>query len=334
MIQLLVWMVVKENAFVFGGDWRIPVMHQLLSENFVEELKEDGTYNPLSFAREYESKWTGTSEDSFFDAEIFDKHRKLLQPEFEPDKKKDIFYVISADVARAKGPQNADTVAHVIKCIPKDNGTYIKHIVNTFVFDGVHFLEQSIKLKKLVFQFDATMLVVDSNGPGFGLVDFLVKENLDENTGDIYAPFSVVNDNSYDEYKKPNSLPLLYNIKSQGIASDIHVNCLSQISSGKVKFLIDEMTAKSKISNKKMSSEEMAEYLTPFIMTSIMKEEMMNLRAKYHGNNVELEQINKRIGKDKFSSLEYGLWYIKELEDKNINKNKLNINDYLFFIYN
>ncbi|MCI1763647.1 DNA-packaging protein [Heyndrickxia oleronia] len=338
MVQLLAWMIVKENAFVFGGDWRIPVKHQLLSENFVEELKEDGTYNPLSFSREYESLWTGSSEDAFFDAELFDKHRKIFQPEFEPDKNKDVIYIVAADVARSIGAQNADTVALIIKCIPRDNGSYLKQIVNLFTFDGEHFLEQSIKLKKLVFQFNASMLVVDANGVGKGLVDFLIKENVDEISGDIYVPFSVVNDDRYDEFKTKDSLPLLYNVLSQGIASDIHVNCLSQISSGKVKFLIDEMTAKSKIINTKkgkdMNSEKMAEYLSPFIKTSIMKDEMMNLRSEHQGNSVILKQISRRIGKDKFSSLEYGLWYIKGLEDKNINRSKINLYDYMFFKYN
>lgn len=68
-----------------------------------------------------------------------------------------------------------------------------------------------------------------------------------------------------------------------------------------------------------MSSQEQAEYLAPYVYTSIMKEEMMNLKQKQEGKSLILERINKRIQKDKFSALEYGLWYIKILEDKNIN---------------
>ena len=69
-------MVTKENeAFVMGGSWRIPVLHNLLDPNFVEELKEDGTYNPLSFDREYNSIWTGSSENSFFNEDMISKKR-------------------------------------------------------------------------------------------------------------------------------------------------------------------------------------------------------------------------------------------------------------------
>lgn len=337
MIQLLVWMVLKDNAFVFGGDYRIPVMHKLLDENFVEELKEDGTFNELSFAREYESIWTGTTADAFFNSDLIDRNRVILEPEFEPDKKKDCIYIISADVARVSGNQNADTVAHVIKAIPRDNGTYLKHIVNTFVFRGEHFLEQSIKLKKLVFKFNATRLVIDAQGLGVGLADFLIKENIDEATGEIFPPFSVINDSDYDKYKTPDSLPLLYNIKAtHSNAGQIHVNCLSQISSGKVKFLIDEMTARAKFSNTKkwkdMTQVEQAEFLLPYIYTSAMKEEMMNLRQKQEGKNLILDRINKRVQKDKFSSLEYGLWVIKLIEDENALNNLENFNQ-TFFIF-
>jgi hypothetical protein len=33
--------------------------------------------------RELESKWSGTTENAFFNGETFDKHRVLNQPEYE-----------------------------------------------------------------------------------------------------------------------------------------------------------------------------------------------------------------------------------------------------------
>lgn len=324
-------MVIKDNAFVFGGDWRIPVKHQLLDSNFVEELRQDGTYNENSFAREYESIWSGTSEDAFFNADLIDRHRTLEKPETEPDSRnKKAFYIISADVARMSGNQNADTVAMVFKIIPRDNGAYHKQIVHIHVFNGEHFELQSIRLKKLVFHYNARMLIVDANGLGVGLVDFLIKENINDQ-GELFVPFNVTNDDDYNKYKTDKSLPLLYNVKANSSnASQIHVNCLSQISSGRVKFLIDEMTAKAKLlsnkKNKDMPSEEVAKFLAPFITTSIMKDEMLNLQQKQEGKTIKLERINRKIGKDKFSSLEYGLWYIKTLEDKNITRRE-QVND-------
>ena len=51
-------------------------MEELLSKSFIQELKIDGTYNDASFAREYESEWSGDVENAFFSSEKFDKHRR------------------------------------------------------------------------------------------------------------------------------------------------------------------------------------------------------------------------------------------------------------------
>lgn len=43
LLQLLIWQIVRpEDAFVFGGTYRVPVMHKLLDRNFVRDLKMDG----------------------------------------------------------------------------------------------------------------------------------------------------------------------------------------------------------------------------------------------------------------------------------------------------
>lgn len=55
----------------------------------------------------------------------------------------------------------------------------------------------------------------------------------------------------------------------------------------------------------------------PHELTTKLFDEMANLRIKPTGSStdINLEMINKRYTKDKFSSFEYGLWRIKELED-------------------
>ena len=76
LIQILIQQIIEpEEAVVLGGTWRVPVMEHLLKKSFIEDLKLDGTYNDSSFAREYESEWSGDAENAFFSAEKFDKHR-------------------------------------------------------------------------------------------------------------------------------------------------------------------------------------------------------------------------------------------------------------------
>lgn len=43
LIQILIWQVINpKKAFVLGGSWRIPVMHNLLDKSFITDLKADG----------------------------------------------------------------------------------------------------------------------------------------------------------------------------------------------------------------------------------------------------------------------------------------------------
>ena len=79
-----------------------------------------------------------------------------------------------------------------------------------------------------------------------------------------------------------------------------------------------------------MTPEQRAEYLKPFTLTSILKEEMLNLREENEGVNIILKRANTRIQKDKFSAFEYGLYYIKQEEDSKRKKRKFKASDFMF----
>ena len=55
--------------------------------------------------------------------------------------------------------------------------------------------------------------------------------------------------------------------------------------------------------------------LAPYIETTKLFEEICNLRVKQLSGNTQVEQINRKINKDRFSAFEYGLWRIKEIEE-------------------
>ena len=80
-----------------------------------------------------------------------------------------------------------------------------------------------------------------------------------------------------------------------------------------------------------MTPEQRADYLRPFTLTSILKEELLNLREENEGINIILKQASKTIGKDKFSAWEYGLYYIKQEEESKKQKKKFNAKEWKFF---
>ncbi len=338
LIQTLIQQIIEpDEAIVLGGTWRVPVMEQLLQRSFIEELKMDGTYNDASFAREYESEWSGDAENAFFSSEKFDKHRTLNQPEYEWSGRssKSAYYVLGVDVGR----KGCTTEVCVFKVTPQAQGSALKSLVNIYSYDEEHFEQQAINIKKLYYKYKARTIAIDANGLGIGLIDFMVKSQTDPETGDFIPDFGVDNDDEgfYKKFKTADTeLGALYLIKANApINTEAHTYVQTQLSSGKIKLLIDETQAKGKLMGTKMGQAmdpaKRAEYLKPFTLTTILREQMLNLVEENEGVNIILKQSSKGVRKDKFSAFEYGLYYIKQEEDRTRKRKKRNISDMMFF---
>ena len=339
LIQLLVWEILEPHkSCVLGGTWRIPVLMGLQPKNFISEMKRDGTFNDTAFGREYESRWAGSVENAFFRADIFNRNRQLNQPEYEFSGRsaKSAYYILSADVGR----KGCDTVVTVIKVTPQAMDRDLKTVVNMYPFTDEHFEDQCIKIKKLFYKYKAKRLVIDGNGLGIGLLDYFVKSQIDPDTGDTLPDFGIFNDEDgyYKKYRTANTeYDAIYVMKANApINTEAHSILQAQLAAGRIKFLIDEKTAKNKlmgtVKGEKMTPNERAEYLKPFTLTSMLGEELLNLREENEGINIILKQANKSIPKDKVSALEYGIWYIKNYEeDAKKKKKKFKASDWRFY---
>jgi len=342
LIQILIQQIIEPaEAVVLGGTWRVPVMEKLLKKSFIEELKLDGTYNDNSFAREYESEWSGDAENAFFSAEKFDKHRVLLQPEYEFSGRssKSAYYVLGVDVGRFK----CTTEVCVFKVTPQVQGAALKTLVNLFSYEAEDFEQQAINIKKLFYKYKAKIAVIDANGLGAGLIDFMTKSQIDPESGDELMPFGVEGgtaEDAVEPYKKikgpgveENAIFLMK--ANTPINTEAHSYVQTQLFSGKIKFLIDEGQAKVKLMSTKvgqnMDNDKRADYLMPFTLTTILREQMLNLVEENEGVNIILKQSSRGIPKDKFSAFEYGLYYIKQEEDRKKKRKKRNIADMVFF---
>ena len=80
-----------------------------------------------------------------------------------------------------------------------------------------------------------------------------------------------------------------------------------------------------------MDADKRATYLQPFTLTTILREQMLNLVESNEGVNIILKQVSRAIPKDRFSSFIYGLYYIKFEEDRGKKKHRRSIKDYMFF---
>lgn len=340
LIGLLVRMVTQpDRCMVLGGTWRTPVAMGLQRKTFINDQKQEGTFNEASFEREYESIWTGAVEDAFFNVERFNANRVLNQPEYEASGRssKLSYYILGVDVGR----KGCSTVVCVVKVTPQTNGESIKSLVNIYTMDDVHFEDQAIKLKKLYYKYKARRLVIDANGVGLGLIDYMVKPQINLDTSEVIPDFGVYGgtqedaQQEYKVYKTPNTeLDAMYLMKANApVNTEAHSIIQSVINSGKIKFLIDERTAKEKLLTTKvgqnMTTDARKDYLKPFTLTTSLREEIMNLREENEGLNIILKQVNKNIKKDKVSALEYALYYIKKEEERK-KKKTFRASDWMF----
>jgi hypothetical protein len=71
-------------------------------------------------------------------------------------------------------------------------------------------------------------LVIDANGVGLGLIDYMVMPSIDAETGEEFPDFGVMNDeeNYYKQYKTPNTEhEAMYLIKANApINTEAHAN--------------------------------------------------------------------------------------------------------------
>lgn len=290
LIELLVQSVIDpKQVMVIGGTYETPVTEGLLDEDFVDQLKVQGTYNDDSFDREYRSIWSGAVENAFYSAEKFDKNRVLLQPEYEFSGRsaKSAFYVIGVDVGRLK----CTTEACVWKCTPQPQGTALKTLVNLYTYEAEDFEVQAINLKKLYYKYKARILAIDANGLGIGLIDFMTKTQVDPESGDTLPPFGVEGgtsedvNNTYKKIKGPGvEEDAMFLIKANApINTEAYSYAKTQMYGGKVKFLIDEQAAKTKLMSTKMgqnmTTDKRNEYLKPFTLTSVLREQMLEILA-------------------------------------------------------
>lgn len=319
-------MIEGKPTIVLGTSYEMGTRFGTLDIDDVNEKLTSPTYSPLSFDREYRSIFTGSSERSLVSVEDINKCRTIDVPEYKAStKNKDAIYILSYDIARAEG-KNANSSLAVIKILPRGDGTYQKFLVNMFTMEGTHYHEQALFLKRKVVEYNASVLCIDHNGMGSAVTDILVTE-IDEN-----PPYSVLNDNKYDKYKKANSVPMLFLISSQSAGtknSNIINIFMSTIANNDVNILKSETNSRALI--KESDPTRLAEKLLPYIEVDRMVDEIMNLEHVQSGNTTKVVQISRGVEKDRYSAFSYGIYYVYLREQMNHQRKRETFNGKGFF---
>lgn len=316
-LETLVDMAIEPNkSFCFGGDFRIPVMHGLLSPDKVKDKLKNSSYKLESFLREYMSVWSGGSEDSYYSYELISQCRKLVRPEFKREAGfTDGFYVMAIDVARFEGDQ---TVAMIFK-VYTTGERYKINLVNIKLMNSTHYKDQAVYIKQMDNLFDFKAIVIDINGTGAGLADYMIDEQYVG--GEYYQPYSFLNKNKYSSTEKRVSERKLYGIEAnRQLNSQCFINAHMILSLKRVSLLLNERQARryfSKYKNwNKLDPVKQANKLIPYAQTTKLQDQLANLKAGLDTNStIVLQRINSHMRKDLVSAFVYGLYYINEVEE-------------------
>lgn len=215
----------------------------------------------------------------------------------------------------------------VVKVIPKDSG-WIKKVVYTENIRGMTMQEQAARIKELYNLYHPREIIIDGNGIGGGLIDEMVVPSIDKKG--VVLPALYVNNDSenYPYPREKKEYAVVYNMKANAqINNDVYSNLYIQFNSGHVYLLAPERIAKERLlateKGQRMNYYNREKFLLPYIMTSRLIDEINNLKLRPSGvpNQISVEQITKRINKDRVSALGYALYRIKEAEDKALRRN-------------
>ena len=167
----------------------------------------------------------------------------------------------------------------------------------------------------------------------------MVKAQTDPDTNEYLPPFGVENDDEgkYKKFRTPDMVEdALFLIKANApLNTEMYAYAKVQMINGKIKLLIDESQAKATLMSTKagqaMTIAQRNDYLRPYVLTTVLREQLCNLTQENEGLNIILKQVSKTIKKDKFSAFIYGLHYIKKYEDSKQKRKKVKFSDYMFY---
>ena len=238
-------------------DYRVPVHYGVMTQAKIDTARLSSTVSSASFAREYLSIWTGNSSEAWFDSDMLMRRRTLLRCERENRLNESMtgcFYVISCDIGRLR----CNTVLSVFKVVPYEDHLQSK-LVYMEVVHGENFItQQAPRIKRLIGLFKPREVVIDANGLGVGLMDAMVLETFDPETGEKFPPYYAFNLDSHlppnkkvgGEEPWPELNAIIYEMKSNGsVEGEMLSNMYSRFCSGFVSLLASEQVIKSKCSS-------------------------------------------------------------------------------------
>lgn len=332
-----------KKYFICGLPYQIAIKENLLSREQVEDEMSEADFDETKFSMEMGCFWYGDTGDAFFSFDDVSKRRKLKTAMYPPSSKYKVpdlaineRRILSVDIAlmASKKKKNNDASSIMINsCIPTGNNNYISNIVYAENHEGLTTDELGLMVMRLYYSMKCTDIAIDTNGVGLGVYDFIIKDQLDPDTGETFNALSCCNNKDMEERCKVKNAPkVVWSIKAnQSFNNEMCTMLRAGFKNGKINLLVSEFEAEEILRDKikgfsRLSIYEQTDKKMPYIQTTLLIYELIKLNSKINGSNVKIEEQSGER-KDRYSSLGYNYWVARQIEimQKPQNNNKTNV---------
>lgn len=324
-----------KKYFICGLPYQVSVREGLLSRSQLEDEMSEADYNELVQQMEMECLWFGDTDGSLFKFDELTARRRLRKafpplsfcndkitiPKLTATGKR----ILSIDVAlmqSTKKKKNDASAIFINDLIQVNDTAYQSNFVYGETFEGLKTDELGMIVMKYFYEYQCTDLVLDTNGIGLGVYDFITKDQICQENGKRYKAMTCINDKDMAERcKVRDANKVVWSVKANAnFNNEICVLLRNGIQNGKINFLIPEQDADSSLKETykgyfKMSPTEQAKLKMSYIQTTFAVYELIKLDHEVKNGNIKVKEV-EGMRKDRYSSIAYSYWCACQLELK------------------
>ena len=324
-----------KKYFICGLPYQVSIREGLLSRSQLEDEMSEADYNELVQQMEMECLWFGDTDGSLFKFDELTARRRLRKafpplsfcndkitiPKLTATGKR----ILSIDVALMKSTKkkkNDASAIYINDLIQVNDTAYQSNFVYGETFEGLKTDELGMIVMKYFYEYQCTDLVLDTNGIGLGVYDFITKDQICQENGKRYKAMTCINDKDMAERcKVRDANKVVWSVKANAnFNNEICVLLRNGIQNGKINFLIPEQDADSSLKETykgyfKMSPTEQAKLKMSYIQTTFAVYELIKLDHEVKNGNIKVKEI-EGMRKDRYSSIAYSYWCACQLELK------------------
>lgn len=324
-----------KRYFVTGLPYQLSIKEGLLSREQIRDEMSEADFNELAFNMEMEAIWFGDTGDNLFKFDEINKRRKIKNaflplrfyndkikiPDVGPTEKR----ILSVDVAlmgSTKKKKNDASAIYINSAIQTDNTTYHSNLIYGETFEGLTTDELGIIVMRYFYKYKCTDLVLDTNGVGLAVFDYICKDQYDSETGDTYKALTCINDDDMAaRCKVKDSNKVVWSVKATAsFNNEICILLRTGIQNGKIDFLISEQDCDEEIAKiykgfSKLSPTDQAFIKMPYLQTTMAEYELIKLDHEVRNGNIKVKE-QSGMRKDRYSSIAYNYWCACQLELK------------------